>query len=543
MQRNIILILFFLVTIKLISTKVLIPIEFKIQSEYRKDSIDFNEIEKTFYKERLSVLFSKESRFNITYVFTDKDRVERYTYNLILEDISPHTSLIIGNYYVKFGFGLLVGKKRPYIPDILSPRMKIASNKSTVPCNSGNPVFAFHGISVLLNQEISGIEIFFNSFYSIKERFIDQNSYNSSNIESSLETIDYKYDNDYKNNEPLDIHTHGSILTIQTMHSFLFQTYYLYTNLQSINKDNILWDYQAEGNESYGTSKLTGSGFFVQYKDNFLNFFFEGCFTDREISKQIDGTEKNDQREDIYGYGFLYGLRFMPDVFSISFIGKEVDSKFYSPYSSSIGEDYPERGWFLEAEVKPFRNLTFVTSLSSQKKSTVTTSSDDELPAIQREEVFLYYSYTFLKKLDIGVRKMKKKSKEDEKKIQFKGSAKFEISKKIMFKLYNIYQKMSDKNPSNIVGSGIMISILKNLKTNIEYMKGYISKSNAIYLIASPIQNSSIPGFFIRKKSDIFIFKLRYKYKRINLSLRYFYQFTRKKSLHNILEFFGSSFF
>ena len=43
-----------------------------LQSEYRKDSIDYSEIENVFYREKVEILFSRKSSLNFTYIYIDE---------------------------------------------------------------------------------------------------------------------------------------------------------------------------------------------------------------------------------------------------------------------------------------------------------------------------------------------------------------------------------------------------------------------------------------------------------------------------------------
>ncbi len=96
------------------------------------------------------MLFSSESALNLSYIYLTKEKDYKYTWNVILNDISPNFSFITGNYFAHFGSGLLIGKKRIYDPDIFS--FRITDSKTTeyksafTPCNNGNPVFAFNGL-------------------------------------------------------------------------------------------------------------------------------------------------------------------------------------------------------------------------------------------------------------------------------------------------------------------------------------------------------------------------------------------------------------
>ena len=76
-----------LTVIKYAQSDLIIP-QYYVQSEYRKDSIDYNDMEKTFYRNKAKILFSKGSRFNFTYIYMDELEEDKFTFNLVLNDIS-----------------------------------------------------------------------------------------------------------------------------------------------------------------------------------------------------------------------------------------------------------------------------------------------------------------------------------------------------------------------------------------------------------------------------------------------------------------------
>lgn len=483
MRKNLILnlVLFLLIPIVQIYADTLILPDFYIQTDYRNDSIDFSDKEKNFYRGKIGILFSQDSSLNFTYVCIDNKKEERYTYNLLLHDISEHASFIIGNYYTTFGLGHLIGRKRIYDPDILSTRINVSSKKPFTPCNSGNPVFAFNGISALFSEEASYIQLSLYSFYSVKQRFIDDDSENSGKLDSSLSSLENRYNQDYNHNEPAALHTHGSMLSLKIIDLFLFQGFYVYTDLRSISDRKIAWEYNKNEAFASGISMFKGGGILTQYEDDYITVSFEGDIS--KIEKDFDADETSvNKKKQIFGYGFLYWIRYAHPFLSFAISVKNADPDYYTPFGSSIGEDYPENGWFYKSEIKPFLNLRIGAAISSQKRKAVTGYTYNELPVTQREMIYLKYSHSFLKRLNIKVRRMEKRSGDIEKKMQFTESMKIEITKSIMLKLFNIYQRAYSAKPSNMSGIGFDLSFNSNIKTNINYIKAYISQKNPCVL-------------------------------------------------------------
>ncbi len=517
-----------------------LPVDFYLRSEYRKDTIDYSETERIYYGEKLAVLFSRESAFNFSYIYPEHTKESRYTWNLLLKDISPNAYFLAGNYFTHFGSGLLLGRKNLYDPDIFSFRINDKITEKYMnpfsPCNTGNPVFAFNGPAFAFGIQIHETKLAFNLFYSIKERFIDSESYDSGKISTTLETIDTKTKDENNLTEPVEIHTGGLMLSCEIIKNILFQIYFLTADIKGFYKEEINWEYNTSYSESTGISGLNGFGLFAQYKDDFLCFLIDGTVTRKEMILNDNINKKE------YGYGILYRIAFNPPFLSLSITGKEVQSSFYSPYSSSIGEDYPESAWFFDAGIKPYTNLKLFTKVSSQKRK-APSSKNIELPVTVKENIILSYSYNFIEEFNIAFKRREKTEEHGEENRQLHTTANIAITKIIKTNLSAVYQYKNNANPSNAFSAGFRLLLTKYLKIDAHFITIYISESNPVYIIASPIKDASTLGFFVKQDSNIIVMKSDLKFKEIFLSGRYLRQFYRKKSLHDQLEFYASGYF
>ena len=538
MRRFIIIII--ILAVAHISIFAELPVDFYIRSEYKKDTIDYNDIIKNYYRKRVAIFFSQESALNISYIYVDHENDKKFTWNLILNDISSNSSFLIGNFFTHLGAGLLLGRKRTYDPDPFAIKLSDTTetkNKSPfTSCNTGSPMFAFNGLAGTFSGQIQEIKLSLNAFYSINERFIDEESYELKKISSTIETIDNKTASKYNHNEPVEIHTSGIMLCSSIFNSITMEAYFLNANIKSKYKEEIQWEYDSGYNESNGISKLNGFGMFAQYKDDFLCIFTEGVLSQKEVIKN------DNERKKEYGYGILYGLKFTPPIISISFSGKEVQSTFYSPYSSSIGEDYPESAFFLNTEVKPYDNLRLIAKLSSQKKN-APSSNDSTLPTVIKENLSIAYSYKILEKFAITLKRRERTDdkKEDDKNIQ--ASSDIAVSDAFKIKLSATYKHDNNANPSRIFDTGFQLIPFTNLKIDIHYLVAHISQYNQAYIIVAPIKDSSTQGIFIRQDSEIIVIKSDLKINGIYLSCRFFYQYNDKECLHKRFEFYGSGYF
>ncbi len=510
------------------------PAGFYIESEYRRDSIDYSEAEKYFYREKLSVQFSRESAFNLGLVYIEQDEEKRYTWSLALNDISPYFAFVLGNYYVNFGYGLLIGRKTAYEPDLFSNRAGGENHNLFIPCKSGNPLYTFSGIGGSFSKKIINIDISLNIFYSINERFAGEEAYESGYIESGIDTIDGKYNKTLNSSEPVYICTNGGMLFLRDMDALSLQIFYIFTGIRSRQRNDIHWDSYDTYYGRYGTSSLLGNGFLLEYRDDYLKVFCEGDMTVKETAINTN------HKEDIKGYGLLYGIVFRPPFLTMSVAGKEMDGNYYSPYSSSIGEDHPEDAFFLDTEIRPFLNLKAGAGLSSQRK-TAAGSRDDAAPVTERQKIYLNYNLGRLEEFSVTARRMERSDEDGRaEKYQLKEKAGFKLHKSLKLEAQSIFQKSRYDGYSAVYEGGLKASFLSKLQGSVYYASAKISGDNYIYTVICPVPNSSAPGIMISEDSNIIITKLDFKYKDLLLSCRYLYQYYHSAALHRRFEFFAS---
>ncbi|MBN2040092.1 MAG: hypothetical protein JW864_08635 [Spirochaetes bacterium] len=517
------------------SIYAVLPVDFLLESGYKHDTIDYSETENTYYREKMTVFFSRESSFNLSCIRLQNSGINKYTWNLTLNDISPLLSFQLGNYFVNFGTGLLIGRKKQYDPDIFRTADLRAANTFSA-CKSGNPVYAFNGIAAISYFKMKYLEISLNMFYSIQERFISQDAYDSGEIPSSLNSIDSNLTELNTKNELIEIHTRGAMFSATLFKYISVQTYTVMTDLKSFYKEDINWEYEETFEESAGISQLTGVGCMARYKDDYLCIVTDHTITKKEMLL----NEKTERTE--YGHGSLYGLEFDHPFIMLALTGKHVESSFYSPYSSSAGDTYPESACFFNTEMKPFSNFNFKTQISSQKRN-MPSSLNKECPVTNIKNFSILYKYGPLEKIQIELKTREKTDEEKEKRTQLKSTVNYAIIDCFILYLAGLYQTDENSTRSSLFQSGFKLDIKNNFKINFHYLRAKISEDNDIYSITSPVRNSSTRGFFIRETSEFIIAKADVKISSIHLSGRYAFQFTGKKSITRRFEFYISGYF
>ncbi len=512
-------------------------IDYYLQSEYRNDTIDYDETEKNYFREKAIIHFSKKSSLNLAHVYIDEKDDRRFTWSLVLRDISPSVSFILGHYYVNFGSGLLIGKKSAYNPDIFSQSGKVKHERIFSPCKSGNPTFAFRGIALSYHESAEDVGISINTFYSLKKRYIDENSYEEGATSSNLNSIEYRDDRDFKYHEPIEIRTHGSEFALDLIDLFHFQVHYIYTDVWSYNNREIYWDKRKRGGSESGISNLIGIGYSVQYCDDFVRIFFENDITSKSLS------DNGDKKVDSSGYGILYGAALRHPIVNVSLILKDTNKEYYTPYESSMGSGYPEEGWFFNAGVKPGRGLKLGVATSYERKTSIN-SRDLEIPVIRKEMFYMSYSSRPINRCTMTLRRVEKKEYGDNwKRIQLRSGIEIDAPGHCSMTLSAIYQNGEGTNSSELYTGGIKMTAIPYVRSTLSIGRAEISEGNNIYAVISPIRYTNVPGIFIRKESSLFVMKTDVSYKKISLSVRCLYQFEGDKVLQRRLDLFGSGYF
>jgi hypothetical protein len=512
-------------------------IDYYLQSEYRNDTIDYDENEKNYFREKAIIRFSEKSSLNLAYVYIDKNDDRRFTWSLVLRDVSPSVSFILGHYYVNFGNGLLIGGKSAYNPDIFSQRGKIKRDRNFSPCKSGNPTFAFRGIALSYNERVEDVGISVSTFYSLKKRYIDEDSYEEGATSSNLNSIEYRDNRDFKYHEPVEVRTHGSEFALDLMDLFHFQVHYIYTDVWSYNNREIYWDNRKRGDSESGISNLIGIGYGIQYGDDFIRIFFENDITSRSLS------DNGNKKVDSSGYGILYGAALRHPIVTISLIVKNTNKDYYTPYESSMGSGYPEEGWFFNGGVKLGREVKLGAATSYEKKTSIN-SRDVEIPVIRKEEFYMSYSSRPINRCTMTLKRVEKKEYGDNwERIQLKSGVEIDALDKCSITLSAIYQNGEDIDSSELYTGGIKMAVIPYVRSTLSVGRARISESNNIYAVISPIRYANVRGIFIRRESSLFVMKTDVEFKKISLSVRCLYQFDRGKILQRRLDLFGSGYF
>lgn len=508
-----------------------------LEGEYRRDTMDYESAVKDYFRLRAGVIFSRESALNIATVYRDLGRERSCTWSLLLGDVSPGLSLLAGHFLADFGHGLYIGRSTSYNPDIFSVKVKDDPGSPFIPVKSGNPSFAFQGAAASFNGELPSVRYSLHAFYSLRERYIGEDEYEAGSTMSGLGTITGKREKSASDSEPVDLHERGVMLSAELHRLFLIQFYHVLTGIESPSGRTIAWDCEKTGNLLHGYSLLSGSGALLQYRDDFLRIYFEGSRSERKPAG--DGAD----RGDISGYGMLGGLSFRVPLLSLSITLKETGADYLAPYSSSIGENWPERACFLDAALRPSGGWSLGLSASSERRN-APSPSDDGIAYILRERIFARRTGVFLKMLGAEIsRAVLVSGAAKEERVRVRSSAQIALTAGFTIDSFGTYQISRGAGASRILDLGFNVPLLGPLSLTAHYARGRISAGNPVYMVFPSLPRTNVPGIFIAEDSDILTVKTELRFRTCCFSGRYLQQFRGDTVLLRRLEFYGSGYF
>lgn len=507
--------------------------DYFIRGEYRHDALDYESEERDFYRVKASALFSKESGIHAAVVCRERVDESRYTWSLVIGDASPFFRLYAGHYRAGFGSGLLLGHGTAYNPDPFSHREPSGVQESFTPVKSGNPAFAFRGAALSTTVSIGDLSLSAHPFFSIHSAFLNEDGYYSGVTGSSFSTLSNS-GRDRTHTETVALRTLGSMISLRAPFTLL-ELYGIYSDVRTQAGKPLRFD--ADVSDGRSIRSLGGAGAFARYSDGYLTIFLEAAASSRRMS--ASGRDARDVR----GYGMLGGLRFSHPLVSLSVVRKETGEEYYTPFGASIGENYPERGWFADARVRLLECLAIGGAISAERRLRVD-SGEDERPSTIREHLYARFSNSWLRALQLSARILKKTEGNDRRrKEQYGLGGELSAASFLLFQCQAIYQRNAPVRDSVMAGAGMKIMFFGYCTLMLHYAKGLIADGNPVYAVIAPADGASIPGFFVKQDSDILAGKLSLRYESLSLSCRYLHEFTGGRTRERRFEVIGGGIF
>ncbi len=508
-----------------------------VRSEYRYDAVDYEESTQSFYRIKNSMIFSPRSMLNIAMVCRSSNESRSWTWNLMLMDISPAISLILGHFQVNYGMGLLIGRYMAYNPDRFDYRFSSMQNRIYTPVNSGNPAYAFHGAAAVCNIGLDNMDLTINAYYSVNRRFINEEGYFSGSVSSSIGTIERAYIPDISHTEPVLINNTGLMISISVGEMLLMQVYCISTWVSTPAGSEVLWDGE-EDTVRGAVSAAGGAGMIVCYTDRYFSAFVESVITSTHRHTVRGATAVS------RGVGALYGFRFNHQRFKLSLVRKKTESSYNAPYNNTIGDRYPESAVFMETGCRVLPFLSAEAYLAVEKRL-YPSSSDRELPRTVREGVALNLNFKRIETARISFRTLKKESGgTTELSRQLHQNLRFmAVTNQLYLQAASTYQWERNGPDAFMFSSGVLLKGKPGRSVMFHYARFFMEKKGSMYAVLAPMEGSSIPGIFIRESSDILVCKAHLHWNDITLGVRYLHQFEKNNSQHSTLDLSASGTF
>lgn len=320
-------------------------------NEIKHDIMDYDEKEEILlFNSKTTITIGEKFTFNFTGIQNYTENYFLYTWYTSFSELNNSMDIVLGNYALNLGSGLIMGKKVFISSDPFARRFVISRDKPITPSNNGNPIYSLFGATADIHYAWQDCIISIVPFVSYQERYISPEDSEQGFIKSSLATLNTKI-HSQPGHEPVYIINYGLMASVKLYSLFTLQVYTFETSLKKADLSNIAWDGEKYG-IAEGINKMYSSAMFLEYSDENISIFFEPAFSEKHACEKIQG------------YALMYGIAFKSRPFDISFLGKSTDSSFQADYSS--GNRLPEKTWEMKSAIKPFSWLKVGFSLYCQ---------------------------------------------------------------------------------------------------------------------------------------------------------------------------------
>jgi hypothetical protein len=499
---------------------------FMIGAEYRQDALDYDNVDKRFFRETALLTFGKSSA-SFTHVNVGMTRENRFTGNICISGLSPYFECIVGNYYANFGAGLLVGRKMAISPDQFSRSLAVSRGTPFSPCTTGNPYFSFQGVAAGARYASENFSFSLYGYYSFRNRFVRNDRQYPDNTGTSLNSILIRTKKDYRYSDPVEINDCGYSLVLQIVRHVTLQSYFIYTFIKRSNNHFLVWNFDSTmipGGEKY----FFGYGFYFQYSDDYIQIFIDLCFPNRIVTTAVCGPSTS------RGFGIMYSLAFRNRLCSLSFTGKQTDKNFYSPYSS--GRSYPETAVMTAFSIRPLKYFSMGSSFFLEKNR-LPSLNEQYLRFTSREQLFLKYDMPLKGSCSVRLAFAETGRKNGmERQLRLMASSKMYVLKSIIFSWGGTMLRSSSGRYSGSINASVRLALFNSITLNIRYSRFFIAPGDIVYTPASRPADSIRSSMDVRSSSNILAGGLRARFRGCMFSVEYFHQFEGVRTFQSRIE-------
>ncbi len=471
-----------------------------LRGEVVRDIINYSDEEASLLARfRFSENIDDTFIFNYSVLRDINNDKNEFTWNIGLKGINDHFDFIGGNYNLRFGSGLIMGRKKFITADSFSRSLTVSHDESIIPATGTNPSGTFFGTVAQIfaaGDEYSAGVI---SFFSSQKRYITSDELANGYIRSSLSTLSERTTGNSKYSEYANILNYGGMFWFSLIDSFTIQAYGFATELLGPDRKNLKWEYNTGMNS--GIKRYKAGGIFIQYSDEVISFFVEPAFSSREYDEPVTGR------------AIMWGFGAKSRVALLSVKGKNCDPDFRAEYSS--GDRNPENVFEIKAGIIPLKKFELGALFFSEKNINPAYNSDYTGGTVREEFYSGIKPYKWIK-LDLTAARVRSYRDDLE-------SEKMKLSSSVLFSLpWNFFFRMkSDIQRENSEHATVSACELKYLFfNNFTFSAGYTDiragDESGIYAAIIPAAEAEMCTSLYREPAKGGAVKLRYR--RDNLS-------------------------
>lgn len=497
-----------------------------IKAEYRQDALDYDDTEVRFVRDSATVTFGKNSA-NFTHVHISDKKENRFTWYIDMRGISPYFECILGNFYLNFGAGLAVGRKRADVPDAFARSTIVSDSAPFSPCRAGSPLYAFRGIAAGPVTSFDRLSISLTGFCSFRTRFVRNDIHLRDATGSSFNAILQRRRKDYRYSEPAEISDSGCMALMRICGRLTLQAYFIRTTISRACAGRLLWDYGDRGLPE-AAKVAYAYGIFARYRDRAIEIFIEVA-----RPNTVSATAAR-QRRRISDIGLLCGLKFTHQGCTLSFTGKHCGSNFYAPYAA--GNSRAESSFKADFGVRPARRLTLGCGCFAEKKIAAT-GYERYRPSSIREDAFLRYRVPGKGSFSAAFSHLEEDGTHGrQRSLQLKSSAELFIMGSIRIRAGGSLRRKGGSRYSGSIRSGLTLCMLRYFRIDLRYARYYIAPGNPVYTSRTAFRDSMTRMSSIDSTSDSIACRISTRCSWLRLSLNYEHRFSGARSIRSRIE-------
>jgi len=466
-----------------------------LQGEIVRDILNYSDEEASLigrlrFSENIDDIFM----LNFSLLRDINNERDEYTWNIGLKDLYDHIDFIAGNYNLRFGSGLIMGKKQFITSDSFSRSLTVSYDETIIPATGTNPSGTFFGTTAKIYSAGDQCAAGLIPFFSSQKRFITPAELEQGYVQSSLPTLTERTDKDSKYSEFINIVNYGGMIWFSFIDYFTIQGYGFTTEINDPERDNIKWEYNTT--EDSGIKRYRAGGIFIEYNDEIISLFIEPVFSSRYYNQPLTG------------YAFMWGCGVKSRTLLLSARGKNCTPDFRSEYAS--GDRNPENAFEIKTGLIPIQNFELGALLYSEKNINPSYNSDSPGGAI-REEFYTGIKPLKWIKLDLTAARVRSYRDDSEpEKIKLSSSALFSLPWNIFFRLKSDIQRVSSS--SAYVSACELKYLFYNYFTlSAGYTEIRAGDESGIYAAIIPASEAEMCTSLYRENTKGCAIKLRYR--------------------------------